>query len=609
MNMSDTSRIDIVTVELARPLLRENYGTLLATGDEYANRFGAIIVRNGEAVDIANFLVSGSFIRPDGVTLTLEGVSEGNTVYVDLPSDCYKYDGVFTLSIKIVKGDVTETVRMVDGYIRRTETGNYVADEETIITLDKIQGMANEMAQLYEQAKETMEELSGATENLENALEEAETLPEKLPYIGDNGNWMQWDDDAGKFIDSGSPSRGIPGVNGTTPVKGKDYFDGEPGYTPQKGIDYFDGTSVTITNVSQSTADGGTNVVTFSDGKTLSIKNGSKGSPGADGKMTFEDLTEEQKESLRGPQGIQGPAGVDGRTPVAGVDYYTAADKAELVEEVKSQIGEVDGDYAPAIHADQHSCNDTLTWDGDTTGRVSAHYAIGADYYLVSDKVPTVDDIANGYMVKARDNVIGEEIYFEGSFSRIEEWGCLCSDGGIYDYTMAIVPTDNYTIEMYDITFPKKGIYFLKYVSDFDGEDQIVTSLTIPGYAFDEGTDPITPEMISAAPHNHASKYGEYGMGTAEKYGHLKIADVGEVFTGGEENLLDLAIELPNDDPSIDLKPYAFGAFTGYTVSNLIWAYVSDTDGMVMILDEIVNNLRLEVIKLRNEVDALKGGS
>jgi hypothetical protein len=323
--MSDTSRIDIVTVELARPLLRENYGTLLATGDEYANRFGAIIVRNGEAVDIANFLVSGSFIRPDGVTLTLEGVSEGNTVYVDLPSECYKYDGVFTLSIKIVKGDVTETVRMVDGYIRRTETGNYVADEETIITLDKIQGMANEMAQLYEQAKETMEELSGATENLENALEEAETLPEKLPYIGDNGNWMQWDDDAGKFIDSGSPSRGIPGVNGTTPVKGKDYFDGEPGYTPQKGIDYFDGTSVTITNVSQSTADGGTNVVTFSDGKKLNVRNGSKGSTGA-----------------TGPAGPAGSDGTPGHTPVKGTDYFTEEDKQSIVNDALAALAGAD---------------------------------------------------------------------------------------------------------------------------------------------------------------------------------------------------------------------------------------------------------------------------
>ena len=32
--------------------------------------------------------------------------------------------------------------------------------------------------------------------------------------------------------------RGMPGKDGYTPVKGKDYFDG---YTPVKGVDYFDG--------------------------------------------------------------------------------------------------------------------------------------------------------------------------------------------------------------------------------------------------------------------------------------------------------------------------------------------------------------------------------
>lgn len=59
------------------------------------------------------------------------------------------------------------------------------------------------------------------------------------------------------------------------------------------------GTSVTITKVNQNTADGGTSVVTFSDGKTLNIRNGSSG-----------------------------------YTPMKGKDYFTAADKAEMVEEV-----------------------------------------------------------------------------------------------------------------------------------------------------------------------------------------------------------------------------------------------------------------------------------
>lgn len=160
--MSDTSRIDIVVVDLAKTLLRENYGTLLATGDENANRFGATIVRHGEAVDITGYAVTGSFIRPDGVTLNLDGTAEGNTVYIDLTAPCYSQDGVFTLSIKIIKGDVTQTVRMVDGYLRRTDTGNFVATEETIITLDQMKGIANELTVTNQKAQAMMDDLEDA---------------------------------------------------------------------------------------------------------------------------------------------------------------------------------------------------------------------------------------------------------------------------------------------------------------------------------------------------------------------------------------------------------------------------------------------------------------
>lgn len=103
------------------------------------------------------------------------------------------------------------------------------------------------------------------------------------PHIGNNGNWYIGTTDTGK------PSQGTPGKNGADGINGKD------GYTPRKNVDYFDGedgkdgvdgkdgTSVTVKSVSESTADGGSNVVTFSDGKTLTVKNGSKGSTGATG--------------------------------------------------------------------------------------------------------------------------------------------------------------------------------------------------------------------------------------------------------------------------------------------------------------------------------------
>jgi hypothetical protein len=71
--------------------------------------------------------------------------------------------------------------------------------------------------------------------------------------------------------------QGIQGVQGEQGPKGDTGADGKDGSSGK------DGTSVTVKSVSESTADGGSNVVTFSDGKTLTIKNGSKGSTGSNG--------------------------------------------------------------------------------------------------------------------------------------------------------------------------------------------------------------------------------------------------------------------------------------------------------------------------------------
>ena len=73
-----------------------------------------------------------------------------------------------------------------------------------------------------------------------------------------------------------------------------------------------DGTSVTVKSVSESTADGGSNVVTFSDGKTITIKNGKAGTPG--------------------------------KTPVKGTDYWREEDKAEMVNEVIAALPVYNGE-------------------------------------------------------------------------------------------------------------------------------------------------------------------------------------------------------------------------------------------------------------------------
>lgn len=138
-----------------------------------------------------------------------------------------------------------------------------------------------------------------------------------------------------------------------------------------------DGTSITITGIEETQADGGVNLVFFSDGRTLSIWNGRKGTSGtsvtitgtsikedgsgqtvyfSDGKSIFvangedgahgmsayelwlaegnEGEVEDFLASLKGEKGDRGATGVAGYTPQKGTDYFTESDKAELVTDV-----------------------------------------------------------------------------------------------------------------------------------------------------------------------------------------------------------------------------------------------------------------------------------
>lgn len=105
---------------------------------------------------------------------------------------------------------------------------------------------------------------------------------------------------------------------GDTGAQGEKGDKGDKGDTGATGATGADGTSVTVTSVSESTEDGGSNIVRFSDGKAIVIRNGSKGSQGA--------------------KGDTGATGADGYTPVKGTDYWTATDKSEMVDDVLAAL-------------------------------------------------------------------------------------------------------------------------------------------------------------------------------------------------------------------------------------------------------------------------------
>lgn len=56
----------------------------------------------------------------------------------------------------------------------------------------------------------------------------------------------------------------------------------------------------------------------------------------------FQGTLDQWLESLHGRQGVDGANGEDGKTPVKGEDYWTAADKEEIVQSVLSALD--DGD-------------------------------------------------------------------------------------------------------------------------------------------------------------------------------------------------------------------------------------------------------------------------
>lgn len=165
---------------------------------------------------------------------------------------------------------------------------------------------------------------------------------------------------------------------------------------------------------------------------------GPPGPKGEDGSVVFEELTEEQKEMLRGPagpqgeqgpkgeqgpvgpqgdqgvqgpkgdqgeQGIQGergekgetgpegPAGANGYTPIKGTDYFTTADKNEIVELVKTDL------TAPTANE--------ISYSGDITGINNVQDAIDHIYDYAIDETFLNNTLTNaGYQTEAQVNAL-----------------------------------------------------------------------------------------------------------------------------------------------------------------------------------------------------------
>lgn len=135
-------------------------------------------------------------------------------------------------------------------------------------------------------------------------------IPTKVSQLENDKKYLTEHQDISGKLDADKLPEAINTALAQAKASGE--FDGPSGTDGSNGKDGKDGTSVTVASVTESAADGGSNIVTFSDGKTLTVKNGK--------------------------------TGADGKTPVKGTDYYTAADKADMVNAVLAALPVYNGE-------------------------------------------------------------------------------------------------------------------------------------------------------------------------------------------------------------------------------------------------------------------------
>lgn len=271
------------------------------------------------------------------------------------------------------------------------------------------------------------------------------------------------------------------------------------------------------------------------------------------------------------------------------------------IDELSSYIDQINDDKAPAIHADQHRSSNTITWDGDSTGMTTADFPFeGWTSVHMSDATPSVSDVVSKAMfaVKFFDGEETEEIADESLVVSASD------DCFIIDSIILCIQSDNCAVDIGGTiaTFPKKGIYFCRY-TDSDGATY-ATKLTLPGYNLSVGIDPITPEMISAAPDYHASVIPKYGVADEAIYGHARAYTT--FYTGDPEGMTlvdpngnEFKYGVPNGYfPDMGF----FSAFYGL-ISLTFVDYETQLSEITQVLQEHEN----KIAQLEKDVAALKG--
>lgn len=281
-------------VDLRGGLMEQPQRGKLMRGDKNAAVVIVQLYEDKKPFEGDDVTVTGKFSRGgDGIDVPLSGTFENGEASVVLDEHCFAVTGRYELRVKLTMGDMTRTVLYISGYVESDGEGGILDVENVIPSIDDIVAQYAEMKRVTEETMTARDEALTARDKALSARDEALHAAENAGF---------------KILDRYDTYAQMVAAHPT----------GEAGDAYAVGTEEENEIYVW-----------GVDALAWINIGSL------RGPKGADGTMKFEDLTDEQKESLRGPRGIQGPKG---DTPERGVDYWTAADIAEIQSYVDDAI-------------------------------------------------------------------------------------------------------------------------------------------------------------------------------------------------------------------------------------------------------------------------------
>lgn len=147
--------------------------------DNQANLIGVHVFDDNEPATLSG-TVSGSVIRPDGVTVPVNGVLSGSDCYIILPAASYAIAGPVSITIKLTGGGSTTTLCAIVANVYQSST-DAVVDPGTIIP--SVQALITAIETATSQIPQDYSELQNeiGTKTVINDLLETALIPALLP--------------------------------------------------------------------------------------------------------------------------------------------------------------------------------------------------------------------------------------------------------------------------------------------------------------------------------------------------------------------------------------------------------------------------------------------